>query len=94
MNVVVRRLGKSAAEASRDVEALYGLGLPVVGVDLRLALRAGEIAAETSLSGYDPSFVAAAELLGVPLVTSDTAILEAAGPRSLDLADVHGGKRE
>lgn len=79
VNILVRRPGKGAAEAERLVGALFGLGMPLVGVDRSLASAAGRISASTGLSGYDGAFVAAGSLLGVPLVTADRRIVELAG---------------
>lgn len=77
-NVLVRGLGKNADQAARDVSALFDLQLPLVSCDRDLATAAARIAARSRLSGYDAAFVAAAQALAVPLVTTDTAIVDAA----------------
>lgn len=63
-----RRIGHADAEALiRDLERL-----PVKAVNnVPLIPRAAEISLATPLGFYDALFVALAELLGLPLVTSD-----------------------
>lgn len=67
---------------------LFEGGWPVVPLGAELAYRAAELAAEHQLSGYDASFVAAAEQLGYPLITADAAMVAAAGPAALALWDI------
>ena len=81
VNILVRRLGRAEAAASKDVDALFSLGAPVYPVDRELARSAASIAARSGLSGYDAAFLAASDLLGLPLVTGDRGIIERAGDR-------------
>lgn len=78
VNVLVRRLGFAEQPARAVVDAVFEMELPVVGVDAALARDAVRVAVQTGLSGYDAAFVAAARELGVPLVTADRRVAEAA----------------
>lgn len=93
INVLVRRIGRDARRVTRDVEALFELGLPVYPIDRELATLTATIAARTGLSGYDAAFVAGSEVLRLPLITSDTEIGQRSrGYEVIDLRDLPGGR--
>lgn len=71
VNVLVRKLGHSAGSATQNVESLFDLEYPIIGVDRQLARDAASIAASSGISGYDASFVAAARSVAIPLITAD-----------------------
>ncbi|PWJ53067.1 Predicted nucleic acid-binding protein, contains PIN domain [Quadrisphaera granulorum] len=79
---VIRRLELSGA-ASADVTAQAHADLMALPVQLFpyevLAARTRELRA--TITSYDASYVATAELLGAPLVTLDVRLSRAPGPR-------------
>lgn len=58
---------------------LFDLDLTVVGLERALAVSAARVAADHGLSFYDAAYLAAARMLGVPLVTADRQLARAAG---------------
>jgi predicted nucleic acid-binding protein len=89
INVLVRRLTRSAARLRKDVHALFALETPIYAVDTALATETAAIASATNLSGYDAAFLAASRLLAVPLVTADQHLLDASkGDGVIALASV------
>jgi predicted nucleic acid-binding protein len=65
-----------AAEARSDFDRLGIVRYPLIGLSDRIwALR-------DNLSAYDASYVALAELLGCPLLTTDARIAKASGHRA------------
>jgi predicted nucleic acid-binding protein len=85
VNILTRRLKSPPADVERATSAIFRLGSPIVRIDEDLARRAGRIAAQTGLSGYDAAFVAAARSLAIPLITGDTQIIRAAARDVLGL---------
>ena len=88
VNVVTRSLGHGADQATDDVANLFRLQMPIVHVDARLASDAAVLAADLGLSGYDASFLAAAQRLGMPLVTADRRLAAVGGGHVLPLETV------
>ncbi len=85
VNVLVRRMRMKAAEAAAVVRRLFDLGFGMHHVDERLAVGAARIGATTALSGYDAAFVALADELRAPLITTDRRMAEEAGDRAVML---------
>jgi len=73
----VRRGEFSAAVAETRLGQLLSLPLSVWAAR-DLVLRALALASSLGLSAYDAAYVALAELLGVPLITADTALAQKA----------------
>jgi predicted nucleic acid-binding protein len=88
LNVLVRRLGRTADEVAVDMGLLFDLELELINCDRELAVLAARVAAITGLSGYDAAFVASASILSVPLITTDSKILEAAPLSTLALSSL------
>ena len=83
-----RRLTRAAhRHAVEDFDATYAQ-LALVGLDQSLARRAGEVAAEAGLRGYDAVHLASAMLLGATttFVTWDAELRSAAHGRGLSVA--------
>lgn len=88
INVLTGKIGLDAEVVDGLLHDLFEAGWPLVTLDAELAYRATGLAVEFGLSGYDASFVAAAEQLGVALISADVAMIEAAGPAALALWDI------
>jgi predicted nucleic acid-binding protein len=88
INVLTGKLGLDAGIVDGLLHDVFEASWPLVTLDADLAYRAGALAGEYGLSGYDASFVAAAEQLGVPLISADAEMIDAAGPAALALWDV------
>jgi uncharacterized protein len=94
--VAARRLDRLGADGHRkalaDFEDLYA-ELATVGVDQKLAVRAGEYAEDLGLRGYDSVHLATALELGddeVVFVTWDRVLARAAGEVGLGVAGSDG----
>jgi predicted nucleic acid-binding protein len=86
VNVCVRRLGYAGDKARAVVNAVFRFRMPMLGVELGLAVLATELAADLGLSGYDAAFVAAARRVGAPLITADRRLAGSARSDVLELA--------
>lgn len=81
-------MGRAHARAVAELDAL-GAELVIVGVDEALAQRAGELADERALRGYDAVHLASALALGAAetiLVTWDRDLSDAAAGAGLAVA--------
>src|SRR5207248_4667612 len=86
INVIVRRFGFVPDRAARDVRHLFDLDFELVTCERGLVEATARTAATTGLSGYDAAFVATARSLEIPLITADTAIIEAAPDTAISVA--------
>ena len=85
VNVLIRRHGQSSDEAVEALRELDELGLESVRLDRALLLVALDLAARHHLSAYDAAYLALAEVEDVRLLTLDTELAAAAGPRAIQL---------
>lgn len=76
-NVLVRSLGWTAADVAAQLGDLITVCGPLVAFDPAWAPEASELAVGKALTFYDAAWAAAARQLQIPLVTADSALLNA-----------------
>ena len=80
----VRRFGYSPGAAQQDVADLVRLSLHVASTAI-LAEDALSLALEYGLTAYDGAYVALADMLSLPLVTADEALIRRLEGTGLDI---------
>ena len=83
VNVIVRKWHFAPSHAVEAGELLENLGLTIVQPPLSRVM----IWANHGLTGYDATWVALAEYLGVPLITADVRLARLANDVAASLAD-------
>jgi len=77
---IARRSGRARMGVAA-IERMLGLPeLELFGTDRQLCLNAARLAADLRLRGADAIYVATAQMLGLPLITWDSELLERAAP--------------